>query len=122
QMEEAIPVEISGLVQDEEGNGIEGVTMTLTGFSEFTTETDASGNYVLEAFAEKEYDLTAFHPLYNAEEISFTSEPNDYTLDPITLELALHKPQAVFAVNNDNVGDVTWDVPVGYFNETQFGW
>lgn len=121
-LENAIPILISGTVNDTAGNPIEGVTMNLSGFSNFTTLSDASGNYVLEGYAQKQYSLEAFHPLYLTENISFTSMNTDQTLDPITMTLALHKPGNIFAVNNDGVGEVEWDIPVGHYNETMLGW
>ena len=36
--------------------------------------------------------------------------------------LTLHKPRNIVAVNNNGVGELNWDVPVGYFNETTIGW
>jgi len=121
-LDSSLPILISGTVVDADGDGIEGVTMTLTGFSDFTTLSDVDGNYVLEAFAEKSYSLEAFHPLYLTESTSFTSDEEDYTLAQITLNIAAHKPRNIIAVNNDGVGDVSWDTPVGLFNETQIGW
>lgn len=121
-LEPAISIEISGTVVNESGDAIEGTTLTLSGYSNFTVTTDATGSFTLEAFAEKEYELEVFHPLYNSEDLSFTSETTDYTLDPFTLTLSLHKPIDVVAVNNDGVGEVNWDLPVGYFNETTIGW
>ncbi|MBZ0241623.1 MAG: T9SS type A sorting domain-containing protein, partial [Bacteroidales bacterium] len=113
---------ISGTVVDAAGGGIEGVNLNLTGFSSFSTVSDAAGSYVLEAFAEKQYELEVFHPLYIAESMSFTSGGSDYSLDPITLIIALHKPGNVVAVNNNGVGDVNWRIPVGHYNETMIGW
>lgn len=121
-LETATAVVISGTVVDEAGDGIEGATLTLSGYSNFTATTDASGNFSLEAFAEKEYELEVFHPLYEAETLTFTSEIGDSTLDPVTLTLSLHKPTNVVAVNNYGVGEINWNLPVGYFNETTIGW
>ncbi|MFA5620764.1 MAG: carboxypeptidase regulatory-like domain-containing protein [Weeksellaceae bacterium] len=121
-LDNSIPIIISGTVVDEEGNGLEGINLYLTGFSEFETTSDATGNFNLEAFADKQYQLEAVHPLYVTETVEFTSEDEAYTLNPIVMELALHKPGNVIAVNNNEVGDVTWNEPVGYFNETMLGW
>lgn len=118
----ADPVLISGTVLDVAGDAIQGASLTLTGFSDFTTTTDAAGNFSLNAFAEKEYELEVFHPLYIADTLTFTSLAVDYALDPVNLVLALHKPGNIVAVNNDGVGEVDWRVPVGYFNETTLGW
>lgn len=121
-LEEAVSILISGMVTDETGEAIEGATITLSGFSNFTTTTDSSGNYSLEAFAEKDYELEIFHPLYTSENLTFISGASNYTLDPVSLVLALHKPTDVVAVNNDGVGEVNWNIPVGYYNETTIGW
>lgn len=121
-LDNSLPIIISGTVIDEAGLGIEGVNLHLTGFSEFSIISDATGNYSLEAFADKQYDLEAVHPLYSTETISFTSEAADFTLDPITLNIATPKPGNVVAVNNNGVGEVNWRVPVGYSNETSIGW
>ena len=121
-LDTALSILISGSVVDIDGNGIEGVTLNLTGFSVFSTVTDATGNFSLEAFAEKEYDLEIVHPLYDPESMSFTSGGTDYTLDPITLMLTPHKPGDVVAINNDGVGEVEWSIPVGHYNETMIGW
>ncbi len=121
-LDNSLPILISGTVIDTEGNGLEGITLNLTGFSEFSTISNATGHFVLEAFADKQYELEATHPLYVAETISFTSEENDYTIDPITLEIALNKPGNVIAVNNNGVGDINWSIPVGHYNETMLGW
>ena len=122
EMDNSLPILISGSVIDIAGNGLEGINLNLTGFSEFSTVSDASGNFVLEAFADKEYELEAVHPLYITETISFTSEGADYTLAPITMEMATPKPGNVVAVNNNDVGEVNWNIPVGYSNETMIGW
>lgn len=121
-LDNSLPILISGTVIDTAGDGIEGVSLNLTGFSNFTITSDATGSFTLEAFSEKEYELEVFHPLYNPESISFTSGESDYTLDPITLTVAAHKPGDVVAVNNNDVGEVNWRVPVGHYNETMLGW
>lgn len=121
-LDQSLSITISGTVVDAMGNGIEGATLNLTGFSNDTAITDATGSYTLEAFSEKQYELEAFHPLYTSASVSFMSEESDYTLDPITLPLFAHKPGSVVAVNNNGVGNVTWRVPVGHFNETMIGW
>lgn len=121
-LENAIAISISGTVVDVNGNGLEGINLNLSGYSEFSTLSDASGNYTLEAYADKDYELEASHPLFISETVTFTSESNDHTIDPITLELALNKPGNVVAVNNDGVGEVEWRVPVGQYNETMLGW
>lgn len=121
-LDNSLSILISGTVIDASGNGIEGVNLNLTGFSNFSTVSDATGSYVLQAFAEKQYELEAFHPLYISESISFTSGESDYSLDPITLAIAAHKPGNVVAVNNNDVGEVNWRIPVGHYNETMLGW
>ncbi len=121
-LENALPILISGTVVDVDGNAIEGVTLNLTGFSDFSILTDAAGTFILEAFSEKQYELEVFHPLYNTESITFTSEVGNYTLAPITLSLTPHKPGDVVAVNNAGVGEVNWRIPVGHYNEMQIGW
>src|SRR5690606_3836401 len=77
----ANPIVISGSVKDENGTAIEGATLTLTGYSDYITTTDALGNFALNAFGEKEYELEVFHPLYASENLTFTSEVADYNLD-----------------------------------------
>ncbi|MET3731514.1 carboxypeptidase regulatory-like domain-containing protein [Moheibacter stercoris] len=122
EMNSAIPISIAGTVVNVQGQPIADATLNLSGFSTFTTTTNATGSFVLEAYAGKEYDLEASHPLFVSETISFVSESTDFTLDPIELELALNKPGSVIAVNNNGVGEVSWQKPVGMFNETQIGW
>lgn len=122
QLDSSVPLMISGTVVDAAGDGIEGASLSLSGFSNFSTESDANGSFTLEAFAEKEYDLEIFHPLYNIASLSFISEEDDYTLDPISLNLSAHKPINVIAVNNNGIGEVSWSKPVGHFNETILGW
>jgi len=121
-LDNSLPILISGTVKDTAGAGIAGVTLNLTGFSEFSAVSDTNGDFVLEAFAEKEYDLEATHPLYGSEAISFTSEDADFTIEPITLSLLAIKPGNVVAVNNDGIGEVTWRIPMGTYNETEIGW
>lgn len=122
ELENAVAISISGTVVDVNGNGLEGINLNLSGYSAFSTLSDASGNYTLEAYADKEYELEASHPLFITETVTFTSEDNDHTIDPITLEIALNKPGNVVAVNNEGVGEVEWRVPVGQYNETMLGW
>lgn len=122
ELDNSLPILISGTVVDVDGNGLEGINLNLTGFSEFTTQSDAIGNFVLEAYADKQYELEAIHPLFVSETVTFTSEENDHSIDPITLELALNKPGNVMAVNNEGIGEVEWRVPVGQYNETLLGW
>ncbi|MDN3723956.1 carboxypeptidase regulatory-like domain-containing protein [Aequorivita sp. SDUM287046] len=121
-LDNSLPIVISGTVVDNAGNGVEGINLILTGFSQFTTQSDASGSFALNAFADKQYELEVVHPLYETQTISFTSEAGDYTLDPIILELATPKPGNVVAVNNNGVGEVNWRKPVGHYNETMLGW
>src|SRR5690606_23444168 len=104
-MDNSVPIIISGSVVDGAGNGIEGVNLNLSGFSAFTTQSDMAGNFALEAFAEKEYELEVVHPLYETQSITLNSEANDYSLDPIVLTLATPKPGNVVAVNNNGVGE-----------------
>lgn len=122
ELEESIAILISGTVSNTSGQGIEGVQLNLSGFSEFTTSSDMNGDFVLEAYADKNYDLEYFHPLYDSESISFTSQLQDYTIDNVTLTRTLHKPNSVVAENNEGVGEVSWRIPNGYFDETQIGW
>jgi len=121
-LDNSLPILISGNVIDSDGNGIEGINLNLNGFSNFTTTSDATGNFTLEAFAEKQYDFQAIHPLYGTESMSITTEEGNYSLDPITLEIAPHKPSNIVAVNNNGIGEVEWNIPVGYYNETMLGW
>src|SRR5699024_10969856 len=83
---------------------------------------DATGSYTFEAFADKQYELKATHPLFISQTVNFTSETQNQTIEPITLEIALNKPGNVVAVNNSGVGEVQWRVPVGHYNETILGW
>ncbi|WP_165805953.1 carboxypeptidase regulatory-like domain-containing protein [Marixanthomonas spongiae] len=121
-LNDALPILISGKVENTAGAGIEGINLNLDGFSKFSTTSDASGNFTLEAFAEKEYELTIVHPLYKNQSISLTSEAGNHTLDPIVLELDPHKPRNIIAVNNNGVGEIEWTTPVGYLNEKTIGW
>lgn len=121
-LDNSLPVIISGTVVDVNGNGLEGVNLNLKGFSEFTAVSDATGKFTLEAFADKQYELLAAHPLFTSKTVTFTSQNNDYTIAPITLELALNKPRNIEAVKNNTVGEVKWNVPVGQYNETMLGW
>lgn len=121
-LDNSLPILISGSVIDASGNGLEGINLNLTGFSQFSTVSDATGNFTLEAFADKQYELEAIHPLYETETLSFISQSTDHTLNPITMTLATPKPGNVVAVNNNDVGEVNWSVPVGYSNETTIGW
>lgn len=121
-MDNSLPIMITGSVVDVDGNGLEGINLNLTGFSEFSTTSDATGSFTLEAFAEKQYTLVASHPLFISETVSFSSEANDHDIDPIVLEIALNKPTNVIAVNNSGVGEVSWGLPVGYFDEKMLGW
>lgn len=121
-LDTSLPVLISGTVVDANGNGLEGINLNLNGFSEFTTVSDATGNFTLEAFADKQYELIATNPLFLSKTVTFTSQNNDYTIDPIILELALNKPRNIVAVKTNNIGEVEWSVPVGQYNETTLGW
>ena len=121
-IDNAVPIQISGSVLDSDGNGISGINLKLTGFSEYITVSDSAGNFTLNAFGLKQYELTVIHPLYISKTITFTSEGNNHSLSPITLELALHKPGNITAINNNGVGEVAWRKPVGYYNETMLGW
>ena len=121
-LDNSLPILISGTVVDTAGNGLEGINLSLTGFSEFTAISDATGNFTLEAFADKQYEIKAAHPLFISETVTFTSQANSHTIEPITLEIALNKPGNVVAVNNSGVGEVEWSVPVGQYNETMLGW
>lgn len=121
-LDNSVPISISGSVVDHKGNPIQGVTMNLTGFSESTTTTNATGQFTLSAFADKQYELKAAHPLYNSQTLSFKSNLSDHHLNPIVLTLALNKPGNVEAINDNGVGKVQWKVPVGYYKETKLGW
>lgn len=121
-LDSSVPILISGTVVDTAGNGLEGITLSLTGFSQFTATSDATGSYTLEAFADKQYELKATHPLFISQTVNFTSEADNHSIEPITLETALNKPGNVTAVNNSGVGEVQWSVPVGHYNETILGW
>lgn len=121
-LDNSLPILITGTVKNISGNGIEGITINLTGFSNLSTITDATGKYTLNAFADKQYKLQATHPLYIAKEVTFKSDAGNQTIAPITLDLALNKPGNVVAVNNNGIGNVEWRTPVGTFNETTLGW
>lgn len=121
-LDNSLPILISGTVVDTTGNGLQGINLNLNGFSEFATVSDATGNFILEAFADKQYELVVAHPLFIPKTIAFTSQDNDHTIDPISLELAVNKPGNVVAVKNNAIGEVEWRVPVGQYNETMLGW
>src|SRR5690606_13194270 len=80
------------------------------------------GNFALEAFAEKEYELEVVHPLYETQSITLSSEANDYSLDPIVLTLDTPKPGNVVALNNNGVAQGKWRTAAGHCNETMLGW
>lgn len=119
---EAIPIVISGIVEDATGNGIEGVSVSLSGFSSASATTDETGNFQFNAFANKSYTVTASHPLFIGVTNSFTSEETDFTLETITLNLNAIKPLNVVATNNNDNGVITWEKPEGTYNETTIGW
>lgn len=121
-LDNSLPIIISGKVNNKEGNPLEGININIKGFSNASTITDATGNYSLNAFAGKPYQLQATHPLYNSKELSFTSDNANQTIAPITLDITLSKPTNVTAVNNNGVGNIEWRTPVGTFNETTLGW
>ena len=122
KLDNSVPIVISGSVVNSAGNPIEGVTLKLTGFSAITSVTNVGGNFTLNAFAEKNYNLEISHPLYGAQSMIFTTGLVDYTLDPIILTIIPHKPGNVIAVNNNGVGEVQWRIPMGNFNETTIGY
>ncbi len=49
---------LSGTITDEGGNGLEGVTLTLSGDASATTSTDASGDYAFTDLADGAYTVT----------------------------------------------------------------
>ncbi len=121
-LDDSVPILITGTTVDPAGNALAGIKVSITGFSTNSTISDASGNYTLNAFAEKSYTLTAENPLYNTVTQTIVSASQNQTLDPIVMVLALHKPGDIEAVNNNGVGEISWRVPVGRYNETMLGW
>lgn len=119
---EAIPIVLTGLVEDANGNGIQGVSVSLSGFSSASTVTDSTGNFEFTAFANKSYTVVANHPLFIEASTSFTSEESDFTLEAIVLQLNALKPLNVSATNNNDNGVISWDKPEGTYNQTTIGW
>ncbi|TVQ11795.1 MAG: T9SS C-terminal target domain-containing protein [Bacteroidetes bacterium] len=121
-LSDATPVLVSGTVTNQSGNPIEGAKAMLSGYSSYTAYTNASGEFALNGFGEKEYNLHVSHPLYFAHEQPFTTEDNDFALDPISLDLQAHKPMNVVAALDNGNGQVSWDIPYGLTNETGLQW
>jgi hypothetical protein len=118
----ATPIIISGSVQDNSGAGIHVAYVKLSGYSTHNTVTNESGEFTLNAFAEKDYQLNVSHPLYHSSQQTFTSEDDNFSLDPVQLDLMAHKPMNVIAEIENSAGVITWERPYGLDNETMLQW
>ncbi len=107
-------ITVSGFVggSDSPDEGLENATIILTGYSDYETSTDSSGEYVVDGvFANKTYELSVFHDGYETHHMQIEVGDIDLWLDDIILiEVALPVSN-VQAVKTDAGALVTWDEP-----------
>lgn len=118
----ATPILVHGLVTDQDQNPIPHAYVNLSGYSSYSTMTNDAGEYTLNAFGSKEYELEVTHPLYFSGYDSFVSEEHDHNLADMVLEIMPHKPMNVLAEILQGNGVVSWDKPYGLDNQTMLAW
>lgn len=118
----AVPVLISGTVKDASSNPVSDAYVNLSGYSSFSTMTNQAGEFVLEAYGDKNYYLEIEHPLYHSTSLDFQSEETDFEIDPFVLDIQAHKPMNVVAELSGTTGVVSWDKPYGLDNESILEW
>jgi len=81
---------ITGKVTDEDGNGIEGVTVTLTGGANLTTTTNSKGGYLFGNFFEVILGFTSDEPiLIMPGSYTVTPSKTGYSFTPISTEVSV---------------------------------
>ncbi|MEG1909604.1 MAG: carboxypeptidase regulatory-like domain-containing protein, partial [Bacteroidales bacterium] len=117
----AIPMTIQGVVTDLKGNPIENVELSLSGYSSQSVLTSTDGKFVLSAYQQQDYKLQITHPLYISQEITFnrTQEQFDTTF---ILKIIHLSPINVEVENENKIGVVTWQKPIGTKNPTELAW
>lgn len=118
----ATPVIVSGIVMDNSENAIANAYIRLSGYSSHYTTTNEAGEFSIQIFGGMDYDLEISHPLYFPSSQSFTSFEDDFSVDPVFLDLIPHRPMNVVAEIENSTGIITWDRPYGLDNETMLQW
>lgn len=118
----ADPVIITGTVVNEAGLALPNAGVHLFGYSQYQTTTNASGEFSLQAYAEKDYQLEVSHPLYLPFNDTFVSAAEDYSLGTISLGISPHKPMNVVAALDEDGAQLNWEVPYGLDHESMLAW
>lgn len=106
---------VSGKVvgQDNPSLGIGNAKVSLSKYTDYSTTTDASGNFSLpDVWGGQAYDLNISYDGYADYVSTFTANSTDHNLGAIALTERADQPLSVTAIDQDDNALVLWDKPV----------
>ena len=106
-------VAITGMVRASNTNlPLQGATVSLTGYENYTTTTNAQGQYSFQSvFANEEYSLNIYRTGYITHSSLIEVNAEDHNIPPITLIQRALRPRNVSAVVVEDNVNLTWEAP-----------
>ena len=108
-------VTVSGQARLDGVGAAQGVKVTLDGYSDGETVTDAQGNYSIKVFKGEDYTLTYAYPLFNSvtRTLDGSATAQDIACQTTVLERSLIAPYGVKAqvADNGEAATVAWEAP-----------
>jgi len=109
-------VQISGYVvgSDFPETGLQNALILLSGYGEYSTITDVSGNFTVNVYANNDYSLNIFYGGYANYSTNITVGSSDIDLGTIVLTELTFPPENVLATQNDEQTEATifWQPPL----------
>ncbi|NLO44878.1 MAG: choice-of-anchor D domain-containing protein, partial [Candidatus Cloacimonetes bacterium] len=103
------------IIASDTGEGIEGAVLSFTGYADYSTTTNASGQFVVDSsvYAYNTYDYVITATGYTAITGSIEVGPQDHNMGTISMdELAFAPTQVVAELNTDvNTVSINWNPP-----------
>ncbi|MCB5235028.1 MAG: carboxypeptidase regulatory-like domain-containing protein, partial [Candidatus Cloacimonetes bacterium] len=115
-MEEMPKVSILGtIIASDTGDGIEGATLSFTGYADYTVATNLAGDFIVDAsvYAYNTYDYVITATGYTTRTGSIEVGPQDYNMGTISMnELAFAPTQVVATLSPDySTVNIAWNPP-----------
>ncbi len=103
---------VSGKVVDKDNNPLENANITITGYDNYSTTSDANGNFtVTDVLFADDYTIVTEKEFYITDTSTFNVSNENTVLNDIVLADFIRSPSLVQATANDNTCNVSWLSP-----------